>query len=392
MLPVSRVSNCDDRAMLRLPIRRVFASVLCLTLAARGGAGQSAEATPAHHRGSGFQNNYIEFQTKGLGGFLKWKWDAMRAHVPPAPAVPTPQLAPDLVFIHANAKAGTAMQPAVTWLGHATTLAQLGGLNVLLDPIFSQRASPLSWVGPQRAQAPGLALAQLPHIDAVLVSHNHYDHCDEASLRALNAQAGGPPLFIVPLKLKAWMAGIGILNVTELDWWQGTRLGAVEFVLTPVQHWSGRGLTDRMDTLWGGFALFAPDFHLYFAGDTGYSKDFADIHQRFAARQQGSGFDLALIPVGSYAPRWFMTEQHVNPDEAVRIHNDLHARQSIGVHWGTFELTDEALDAPPRALAAARRKAGVADEAFVVIAIGETRQMPRRASDPAAHLALHSAP
>ena len=157
--------------------------------------------------------------------------------------------------------------------------------------------------------------------------------------------------------------------------------GPVEFVLTPVQHWSGRTLTDRLETLWGGYAAFAPDLHLFFAGDTGYSPDFKDIAQHFAARQgreQGGGFDIALIPVGAYEPRWFMKSQHVNPQEAVQIHRDLGAKRSLGMHWGTFELTDEALDEPPRALAAARKAQGVPDEDFFVMAIGETRKLPRR--------------
>ena len=206
-----------------------------------------------------------------------------------------------------------------------------------------------------------------------------YDHLDEPSVVALNAQAGGPPLFVVPLGLKPWLAARGITNAVELDWWQSHSLGAVEIVLTPVQHWSGRGINDRLQTLWGGFAVFAPDLHLFFAGDTGYSKDFADIRERFAERQrERGGFDIALIPVGAYEPRWFMTEQHVNPAEAVQIHLDLAAKRSVGVHWGTFNLTDEALDAPPTALAAARREKQVRDEDFFVLAVGQTRKLPAR--------------
>lgn len=258
-----------------------------------------------------------------------------------------------------------------------------GGLNILTDPVFSERASPVQWAGPKRAQPPGLTLAQLPHIDAVLVSHNHYDHCDNASLLALNTQAGGPPIFIVPMGLKAWFNNIGIDNVVELDWWQNYTLAGVEFVFTPAQHWSGRGVTDRMKTLWGGFAVFAPDFQLFFAGDTGYSKDFADISRHFAGRQQDGGFDIALLPIGAYEPRWFMSQEHANPDEAVRIHQDLRARQSIGVHWGTFQMTDEALDQPPHDLTTALDKAGLAKDVFIALAIGETRKLPRRRAETA---------
>jgi N-acyl-phosphatidylethanolamine-hydrolysing phospholipase D len=336
---------------------------------------------PRHHRPGGFQNNYLEFEPRSLGELLRWRVAAARARLPPPPREPIPVVTPELGFIAANARAGTAMQAALTWIGHATALAQLGGLNLLTDPVFSLRASPFGFVGPTRHSPPGIALADLPHIDLVLVSHNHYDHLDEASVRALNVQSGGPPLFIVPLGIKAWMAERGITNVVELDWWQSHRIGTVEVVLTPAQHWSGRGLNDRMATLWGSYAVFAPELHLFFSGDTGYSKDFVDIRARFADRQRpeaGGGFDVALIALGAYEPRWFMSSQHVNPAEAVQIHLDLGAKLSVGVHWGTFALTDEALDEPPRALAQARRDKGVDDECFVVLAVGETRRLPRR--------------
>ena len=148
--------------------------------------------------------------------------------------------------------------------------------------------------------------------------------------------------------------------------------------MTPVQHGSGRGLGDRMQSLWGGWALFAPQSQIFFAGDTGYSPDFADIARRFAERQRDGGFDLALIPVGGYAPRWFMKEQHVDPDEAVKVHKDLRAKKSLGIHWGTFELTDEALDEPPRRLAKARAAQGIAEDDFFLLALGQTHRLARR--------------
>ena len=149
-------------------------------------------------------------------------------------------------------------------------------------------------------------------------------------------------------------------------------------VLTPVQHWTARGLGDQLATLWGGFAVFATDCHFFFAGDTGYSADFRDIRRHFAHRQIDGGFDIALLPIGAYEPRWFMQVQHVNPAEAVQIHRDLGAKRSMGVHWGTFQLTDESLDEPPRALAAARAAAGVTEDEFFVMAVGQTRVLPRR--------------
>ncbi|MDR7332630.1 MBL fold metallo-hydrolase [Roseateles asaccharophilus] len=332
---------------------------------------------PSHHRDDGFQNNDADFQPKSLADVLRWRWNASRLGLPPRPQAPIPTQAPDLAFIRANA--GPAQQPAVTWVGHATVLAQLGGLSLLTDPIFSERASPFSFAGPKREQPPGVALRELPHVDAVLVSHNHYDHLDLPSCRALSRQPGGSPLYVVPLGLKAWFEARGIRRVVELDWWQETRLDGVDIALVPARHWSARGLNDRMKTLWGGFAVFAPDCQLFFAGDTGYSRDFADIRARYAERQREGGFDIALIPIGAYEPRWFMADQHVNVEEALKMHADLGAKRSLGVHWGTFELTDEPLDEPPRQLARQRAELGLADDAFFTLAVGGTRRLARRA-------------
>ncbi len=349
------------------------------------------DAAKPHHRPDGFQNRYLDFIPKALPELLRWRWKAWRDDLPRPPLAAAPTVAPELDFLQANASAGPAMQPSVTFIGHASSLLQIPlgehGLQVLTDPVFSERTSPLSFIGPKRAQAPGLSLAQLPHIDLVLVSHNHYDHLDEASVRALSAQPGGPPMFIVPLGIGAWLRSHGVAGAVELDWFESHRIelgGAVaEVTLTPSQHWSGRGLTDRLKTLWGGFALLAPDFHFWFAGDTGYSRDFADIRSHFAERQtagNGGGFDLAMIPIGAYEPRWFMRDQHVDPAESVRIHQDVGSRRSIGIHWGTFELTDEPADQPPRDLAEACRAAGLPEGAFSTMAIGQTLRLPRRAS------------
>lgn len=362
------------------PISILLLVAVALTVATQLVAREPSEIAPAHHRVVGFQNNHLEFEPKGLMTFLQWQVERLRhGHPKPAQGL-TPKVEPDLAFITANAKAGESMQPAVTWIGHATMLVQFAGLNALTDPIFSERASPLSFIGPRRAQPPGIALADLPRIDLVLISHNHYDHLDEASVRALAAQAGGPPLFVVPLGNKAWFTEIGIDRVVELDWWQSHHLesptGPVEVVLTPVQHWSGRTLTDRMVALWGGFAVFSSDFQFFHAGDTGYSTDFQEIARRFANRQRDGGFDLALLPIGAYAPRWFMKDQHVDPAEAVQIHRDLGARRSVAYHWGTFSLSDEALDDPPVALAAARRAQGIVESDIPVLAIGETLRLP----------------
>jgi N-acyl-phosphatidylethanolamine-hydrolysing phospholipase D len=351
-------------------------SIAILTFFGNSNA-QNDSSTKAHHTPTGFKNNYAQQVNKSFGDFIRWQWESWG--LDKTASSPTPSVQADLALLK------TPTAPTVTWIGHATALVQANGLNVLIDPIFSERASPVQIFGPKRAQAPGVAMADLPNIDVVLISHNHYDHLDRISVAQLDEKAktaGKTTLFIVPLGLKAWFNGIGIDNVVELDWWEHHTVQGVEFHLTPVQHWSARSVTDRSATLWGGWAVFGADFHWYYAGDTGYSRDFADTAKQFAPRQTealGGGFDLALVPVGAYEPRWFMSQQHVNPMESVRIHQDVGAKRSIGVHWGTFALTDEPLDQPPRDLVIARQALGVKEANFSVLAIGESKQFPKRA-------------
>lgn len=256
---------------------------------------------------------------------------------------------------------------------------------MLTDPIFSHRASPLRFAGPARAHPPGLRLTELPRIDVIVISHNHYDHLDKDSILALARQPGGPPLFLAPLGLKAWLAAHQITTAVELDWWGHHEHAGVEFHCTPAQHWSGRGVRDRNKTLWCAWSVLAADFHWFFSGDTGYSADFADTRRHFAERQragQGGGFDLALIAVGACLPRWFMSMQHVDLPEAVQVHLDVGAKRSIGVHWGTFSLSDEPLDQPIHELQAARQAKGVAEEAFSIVPIGATRRFAPRHRTP----------
>jgi N-acyl-phosphatidylethanolamine-hydrolysing phospholipase D len=338
-------------------------------------------SSPHHHTPHGFRNNYVGSVTKSLVDVLRWQFQRLRAGLPPPPTLATPCQKPDLEFIHRNAPTAD-MTPASTWIGHATTLVQAGGLNVLTDPIFSRRASPLRFAGPARIHPPGLGLAELPHIDVVVISHNHYDHLDRDSIVALSRQAGGPPLFLTPLGLNSWLHGLQITNAVELDWWQHHAHRGVDFHCTPAQHWSGRGVHDRDQTLWCAWAVLGADCHWFFSGDTGYSEDFADTRRFFASQQTqelGGGFDLALIAVGACLPRWFMRLQHVDLNEAVQVHLDLGAKRSLGVHWGTFSLADEPLDQPLHELGAARVAKGVPADTFFIMPIGATHRMePRR--------------
>jgi N-acyl-phosphatidylethanolamine-hydrolysing phospholipase D len=316
-----------------------------------------------HHTAQGFRNNY---PTGPRGSFWKWqreRWDKGLPKIPEG-GYHFEQVQPDLARLKSN-----RTQPTLTWIGHATFLLQLGGLNILTDAHLTERASPLSFAGPRRVVPPAIELRDLPHIDAVVVSHSHYDHLDRSTVKRLASQAGGSPRFFVPLGLKAWFAGRAIREVTELDWWDEIDYRGLKLTLVPVQHWSARTPWDRDATLWGGWVVEQPGFRFLFTGDTGYSQDFQDIGRRFG------GFDLAAIPIGAYEPRWFMGIMHVNPEEAVKIHRDIRARASVAMHWGTFILTDEPLDEPPRRLAEARRAAGVSPEEFFLMKHGETMEL-----------------
>jgi N-acyl-phosphatidylethanolamine-hydrolysing phospholipase D len=348
-----------------------WAATFCLLLAGcTAGAGSPMPTVSRpHHVADGFRNPDGAGAPRSLSDLLRWRWHAWREGLPPAPRQPTPEVSPDLATLRANTGPG---HPSATWIGHATVLLQAGGLNVLTDPVFSQRASPVGFAGPRRAQPPGIALPDLPPIDVVLVSHNHYDHLDRDSIVQLAARGQGRTVFLVPLGLKAWMEAQGVRDVFELDWWETHRVRGVPFQLVQARHWSGRGPGDRNRTLWGGWAVLASDQHCYFSGDTGYAAHFRE------ARERDGAFDLALLAVGAYEPRWFMGEQHMNPSEAVQAHLDLGARQSMGIHWGTFAMTDEPLDQPPRDLGQARAAIGLPEAAFGVLAIGQTRWLRPR--------------
>ncbi len=310
---------------------------------------------------------------------MRWRWNAWRNDLPPPPAAsagawPFPSQKPDLALLRQAARApspGVRAPVTVTWIGHATVLLQVGGRTILTDPNFSERASPVSFTGPTRKMPLPATLDELPRIDLVVISHNHYDHLDAPTIRALVAQPGGQPMFVVPLGNERLLAEFGVTRVLALDWWERRTVDGVELGCVPVQHWSARGLADRNENLWSGWTIKADAFSFVFVGDTGYSADFAEIGRR------AGPFDLAAIPIGAYEPRWFMKEQHANPAEAVQIFRDLRARKAIAIHWGTFELTDEPLDQPLADLAAALSSSDVDADRFDVYRHGETRTIRR---------------
>lgn len=294
---------------------------------------------------------------RGFRSFLRWQFTRR------------PGAWPERVENTARPQLPTTLAPgtcAVTWVGHATFLLQFPGLNVLTDPIWSERCSPVSWAGPRRVRAPGLDFAALPRIDLVLVSHNHYDHLDLPTLRQL--QAAHRPLVVAPLGNRAPLEAEGLDRVVELDWWQEHAVrDDVRVTLTPAQHFAARGMHDRMRTLWGGFALATPAGRAWFAGDTGYFDGFREIGSRLGP------FDLALVPIGAYEPRWFMEPVHCDPAEAIRIHRDVRARRSLAMHFECFPLADDAFDQPRREFLAARTAAGIPADEFALPEVGETR-------------------
>jgi N-acyl-phosphatidylethanolamine-hydrolysing phospholipase D len=260
-----------------------------------------------------------------------------------------------------------------TWIGHSTVLLQIGGLNVLTDPVFCQRASPVQWFGPRRVTDPALALSALPPLDVVLISHNHYDHLDKAAVRQL-AALNSSTTWVVPLGLAACIRRWGVRDVIELDWWQRTEVSGLAITATPTRHFSGRGLHDRNRTLWCGFALSIGGWRGFFAGDTAYHGEYSDVGARCGP------FDFVMVPIGAYEPRWFMRAVHVDPEEAVRIYQDVVSAQAgsalplmLAIHWGTFRLTHEPMDEPPRRAAARWDKVGLDAERLWIARCGETR-------------------
>jgi N-acyl-phosphatidylethanolamine-hydrolysing phospholipase D len=254
---------------------------------------------------------------------------------------------------------------SITWIGHATVLVQIDGLNMLTDPNWSDRAGPTSWIGARRVAAPGLAFEDLPRIDVVTISHDHYDHLDLPTVQRLAATHD--PLFLVPLGMRAWFEDNGISRVTELDWWQEHLHQGVRFVCTPAQHFSQRSLWDGNRRLWASWAVLGRERRFYHGGDTGYFGGFREIGRRLGP------FDVAALPIGAYLPPSIMKWVHTTPEEAVQAFVDLGARTILGMHWGTFDLADEPLDEPPGRMLAEVQRRGIEASRAWILKIGETR-------------------
>jgi L-ascorbate metabolism protein UlaG (beta-lactamase superfamily) len=314
-----------------------------------------------HHTKKGFRNLYPQ-EKKTFFDFLKWRWEKFGKKNPPPESYGFSLAENDPSFLRSNRD-----KNSLTWIGHATVLLQMGGRNILTDPQFSERASPVQWAGPRRVVPPGIALNDLPDIDYVFISHDHYDSLDEQTIKRLSERkGGGTTKFFVPLGLKRWLQKRGVSNVIELDWWDEYQEENFTIIAAPMQHWGKRSLFANNNHLWASWVVISDNFRFYFGGDTGYSPHFRDISQRYGP------FDLSTLPIGAYEPRWFMKDHHINPEEAVQAHLDLRVKQSVAIHWGTFMLTDESLDEPPERLHKALKDRGISRDEFLVLKHGET--------------------
>ena len=299
-----------------------------------------------------FKNTDEDAAGKSFREFLKWSFT---------------NKTPELVAIDSSDE-WKELTPSSTdylvWIGHATYLINKDGLTILTDPVFSKRASPVRFAGPKRLIPPAIPIDKLPKIDVITVSHNHYDHLDLRSLKKIY-KANPNAIFLVPKGDKRRLERRGIENVKEFLWWEEIEINGSKFTFTPVQHWSARGIADRNKSLWGGWFMELKTESIYHAGDTGYSDDFIETKKRLGSPS------LSLIPVGAYAPRWFMKTNHVNPPEAIQVALDLESKRNFGMHWGTFQLTDEEIMEPPELLKQSLKELGLSEEFFRVLTPGE---------------------
>ena len=341
-------------------MRPPAALLLVLLTTGCAGVGAPVPGAPAHHRENGFANLDASYQP--AGGWTRFTFFITRIVAATfAPRTANfPSIASDLPAILDNRGVAT-----VTWVGHATLLVQLDGVNILTDPHWSKRASPFLFAGPKRVSPPGLKFENLPPIHVVVISHDHYDHLDVATVKRLAAEHR--PKFLVPLRLKPWFADIGITDVDELDWWDHRVVKGLTFTCVPAQHFSGRTLWDRNRRLWSGWVVAGRAKRLYFAGDSAYFDGFKEIGARLGP------FDLAALPIGAYMPAVIMRASHTTPEEALRAFGDVRGQRFIPIHWGTFDLAEEPLDEPPQRLVTEAKRLRLDLDRIWVLQHGQTR-------------------
>lgn len=307
-----------------------------------------------HYDGKKFHNNPLSNHT--FNDTLKWMLTRKPARWPK-----------EVVYPKSTPPRFAENELLITFVNHSTLLIQWDGINILTDPIWSQRAGPLQGLGPKRVCEPGINFEDLPPIDLVLISHNHYDHMDLSTLRQIQNQFH--PLFITGLGNRDYLERKKLENVIELDWWQKiTPKAHIDITFVPSKHFSMRNVWNRNKTLWGGFVLKKEDELLYFAGDTAYGAHFKEIRNHFGSPK------IAFLPIGAFEPRWFMEIVHMSPDEAIQAHQDLGSPKSIAIHFGTFRLADEDFDAPARLLNIGLKKNKISEEEFLILKPGESVQ------------------
>lgn len=342
-----------------------FLLILCvlLTCSSRPAVTpDGGKAVPPHHAREGFRNPYPGFEAKGLGDMLQWVFvDRMRNGRPKKPDTYSFVLAKN----DGKALRENGHEFTVTWIGHSSLLVQIGGKNILFDPIWSDRCSPYQSIGPKRKMPPGIRFADLPEIHAVFISHNHFDHLDEPTVRKL----GNGPRYFVPLDAGRVMEEMKVTRYREMDWWDEFTFEGMKITCVPAQHFSQRAFCDRNTTLWCGWVVRGEGAtgSVFFAGDTGYFPGFREIAARCGP------VEVAALPIGAYLPRWFMKPVHMSPDDSVQAYLDLKAGIFVPIHWGTFEMTDETLDQQPRDLMEAVKKRSLPPRNFWLMKHGETR-------------------
>lgn len=312
----------------------------------------------SHHLPDGFRN--LHPLQRQPGDVKRWRNERKVLGLPHPPS----QGYPAFIERWWQKASVTGTDNRVWWLGHASLLLRLQGQYLLTDPVFSHRASPLPFIGPQRKTPVTLGIDELPQLDVVLISHNHYDHLDYATVRRI-VRRFPDTQFVVPLGLKRWFQRRGARYVTELDWWHTHTWQGMAFTAIPAQHWSMRSAWDRNRSLWCGWIIEAQQMRFWFSGDTGYSEDLAQLVLRLGP------IDAAAIPIGAYEPRWFMGSHHMSPQQAVMLWQQIGRPKTIPIHWGVFELADESLDMPPQELLRALEDAGEDPTNFTPFRIGQ---------------------
>ena len=317
----------------------------------------------SHHTPHGFQNTEPDSREKG--DLNKWRKMRKQQGVPHPPVGGYAAFRDQWVMPLSL----DGEDDRLWWLGHASLMLRISGRYLLIDPVFSRRASPLPFVGPERKTPAPLTIGDLPHLDAVLISHNHYDHLDKPTIRQIIATFPAVQ-FLVPCGLERWFIRLGARNVVSLDWWQHHRVAGAEIHAVPARHWSRRSLFDKNRSLWCGWVISHCGFRFWFSGDSGFTRSLLEIPQRLGP------FTHAALPVGAYAPEWFMKNHHMSPAEAVVLFEAAGQPVTVPIHWGVFELGDEGLDTPPQALSEAMSHyPPLTAERFSAWKIGDSRPL-----------------